>query len=490
MEETNDLIKQRKEKLNALREEGINPYPYFFKKTHSTLQISEENKDLEKETRTKKHVAVAGRIMTLRIMGKASFAHIQDDSGQIQFYIREDDVGKEIYKIFKKVDLGDIVGIKGTIFKTKMGELSVYAEEFEILAKSLRPLPEKFHGLKDIEIKYRQRYLDLISNKEVKDTFVKRTEIIKSLREFLDNKGFLEVETPVLQRVYGGANARPFKSFLHDLKMDVYMRVSDELYLKRLVTGGFEKVYEIGKDFRNESVDRTHNPEFTQMECYWTYVDYNDMMNLVEEMIESIAKKVLGTTKIEYQGHKINLKAPWKRITVKDAIKKYANINVDEYNNEEMKELLRSYNIEYEGDYSRGLAITLLFEELVEDKLVDPVFVIDYPKEASPLCKIHRKHDDLIEKFEPYIAGMELGNGYTELNDPEIQKELLEEQAKELRAGSEDAHPMDEDFVKSVEFGMPPMGGFGLGVDRLIMILTDSVSIRDVILFPFMKEIE
>jgi lysyl-tRNA synthetase class 2 len=423
-------------------------------------------------------------------MGKASFGNIQDQSGQIQFYIREDDVGKNLYHIFKKLDLGDIIGVKGTIFRTKMGEISVYAEEFELLAKSVRPLPEKFHGLKDVEIRYRQRYLDLISNPEVKEIFVKRTEIIKAMREFLDSKGFLEVETPILQKIYGGANARPFKSFLHDLKMDIYMRISDELYLKRLVTGGFEKVYEIGKDFRNESIDRTHNPEFTVMECYWAYVDYNDMMKLTEEMIEFIAKKVLGKTKIEYQGNKIDLKAPWKRMTMKDSIKKFAEIDLDEYNDEELMDLLRNYNIGYEGDFSRGIATQLIFEELVETKLIQPIFITDHPRESTPLCKLHRKHKDLIERFEPFICGMELGNSYTELNDPELQKELLEKQARELVKGTEEAHPMDEDFIKSVEFGMPPMGGLGIGVDRLIMILTDSASIRDVIFFPFMKDVE
>ncbi|MDD5331896.1 MAG: lysine--tRNA ligase [Candidatus Nanoarchaeia archaeon] len=489
MEESHELIKQRKEKLRQIREEGINPYPYSFEKTDNAKDILEEHKKLGKEEKTNKKVSVAGRVMTLRLMGKACFGNIQDESGQIQFYVREDDVGKEVYRIFKKIDLGDIIGLKGTIFRTKMGEISIYTHNFELLSKGLRPLPEKFHGLKDMEIRYRQRYLDLISNPEVKEVFVKRSKIIKAMREFLDEKGFLEVETPVLQKMYGGANARPFKSFLHELKMDIYMRISNELYLKKLVTGGFEKVYEFAKDFRNESIDRTHNPEFTQMECYWAYVDYNAMMKLTEDMVEFIAKKVLGTTKIEYQGTKIDLKAPWKRMTVKEAIKKYAEIDIDEYDDEGLQDLLKGYNIEY-GEFSRGLAIGLLFEELCEAKIVQPTFIMDHPKETTPLCKIHRKDKNLIERFEPYIFGMEIGNAYSELNDPEVQRKLLEEQARNLMKGSEEAHPMDEDFITSMEFGMPPMGGLGIGIDRLVMILTNSSSIRDVILFPFMKDIE
>ncbi len=488
MQPEQELINERLKKLEDIKKLGINPYPYTFEKTHDTIAILDRFKKLKKEEKTKNKVSVAGRIVSLRRMGKASFAHLQDASGKIQFYIKEDDIGSTQYELFKKFDIGDIVGIHGTVFRTKMGEITIHCTQMTLLTKSIRPLPEKWHGLKDVEARYRNRHLDLISNPETKIIFIKRAQIVSSMRAFLDTKGFLEVETPVLQKIYGGANARPFKSFLHDLKMDVYLRISDELYLKRLIVGGFEKVYEISKDFRNESIDRTHNPEFTLMEAYAAYWDYEDVMKLTEQMVAFIAKQVNGTTKCVFKGKTINLQPPWQRLSMIDAIKKYAKINVTKLSDAEIQATLRNYNIEYEGDYTRGIAIQLLFEELCEDKLVGPVFIIDHPKETTMLCKTKRGNPQLIERFEPYVAGMEIGNAYSELNDPLLQRQLLEEQARQLRAGSEEAHPMDEEFVQTLEVGMPPTGGVGISVDRITMILTGQESIRDVVFFPFMKD--
>ncbi len=481
-----ELMHQRLKKLEELRTKKINPYPYSFDQADHANDLLETYKAIKHEEKAKKTHKLAGRLMTIRKMGKASFANLHDQSGKIQLYLREDEIGEESYEIFQKSDLGDIVGVHGIVFRTKLGEISIWVKKFELLAKNIRPLPEKWHGLKDVEARYRARYLDLISNPEVKNIFIARSNVIKAMREFLDNKGFLEVETPVLQPVYGGAFARPFKSFLHDLKMDVYMRISDEIYLKKLIIGGFEKVYEIGKDFRNESVDRTHNPEFTMMECYWAYVDYNMMMELMEDMVIFIVKKIHGSTKVQYQGKTLDFKKPWPQLTMKDALKKHAKIDVDKLDDKELQTLLRNYNIEFEGDYNRGIAIEIVFGELVESKLDGPIFIIDHPKESIPLCKGKRGHLDLIERFEVFIHGMECANAYSELNDPVLQKKLLFEQAKQ-REKTGEAHPVDEEFIRAMEYGMPPTGGLGVGVDRLIMLLTDSPSIRDVILFPFMK---
>lgn len=487
MEPEHHLIQERIRKLNELKELGVEPYPYSYEVTHKASDIREKYDKLKEEEKTKDKVKVAGRIMQLRKMGKASFAHLQDSSGKIQFYIRQDDVGEDQYKVLKKCDIGDIVGVEGVIFKTKTGEVSIYVEKFDMLCKTLRPLPEKFHGLQDTEIRYRQRYLDLIMNSDVKDVFIKRTRIIKAVKEFMDSKGFLEVETPVLQTVYGGAEARPFVTHINAWNMSMYLGVSPELFLKRLIVGGYDKVYTVCKNFRNEGVDKTHNPEFTMLEFYQAYVDYTEVMKLTEEMFDFVAKKVNGTTKIKVDGVELDLKAPWPRLSVKEALKKYADIDVDKLDDAELKAKLLGYNVEYEGDFTRGLAITLLFEELVEDKLTQPVFIIDFPKEASPLCKKKRGDDELIEKVEPYINGWELGNGYSELNDPILQKELLSAQAEELRAGFEEKHPMDEDFINSIEVGLPPTGGMGIGIDRMIILLTEQSSLRDVLLFPTMK---
>lgn len=486
MQPEEELIKQRLKKLEEIRKKGINPYPYRFEHKNHAKDILEKYSKLKKEEKTKDKVSIAGRIALLRNMGKASFVHIQDQTGRIQFYIREDSVGKEQYELFNLLDLGDIVGVQGTIFRTKLGEISVWCDKIELLSKAVRPLPEKWHGLKDVEARYRKRYLDLISNPEIKEIFIKRSKMINSMREFLDNNGFLEVDTPILQTVYGGANARPFKTFLHELKMDVYMRISDELYLKRLVIGGFERVYEIGRDFRNESIDRTHNPEFTMMECYAAYWDYNDMMNFTEDLVIHMAKNILGKTEFEYQGNKINLKKPWKRITLCDALKEYAKIDINKYSDKEIQDLIRDKNIKYEGSYSRGLAIDAIFKGLVENKLIQPIFILDHPKETTPLCKPKRGNDILVERFEPFIFGMEIGNAYSELNDPILQKQFFEMQKKLFQ--KDEAHPLDIDFIEAMEYGMPPMGGLGIGIDRLVMLFLNQSSIRDVILFPFMKK--
>lgn len=487
MQPEDQLIQQRKQKLKNLREKGIDPYPYSFPRKDFAKDILEKNKKTKKGETTKNKVIVAGRIVSLRTMGKASFAHIQDQTGKIQIYVKEDVVGKDSYSLFTKLDLGDFIGARGDVFRTKRGEISVWAKKLELLAKSLRPLPEKWHGLKDVEARFRQRYLDLVSNQEVKDVFILRSKIISAVREFLDSRGFIEVEVPVLQPVYGGANAKPFKTHINAYNLDLFLSVSPELYLKRLIVGGLERVYTICKNFRNEGVDKTHNPEFTMMECYEAYSDYNDMMKLTEDLVNYAAKKVLGVNKIVYQGRKIDLKKPWKRLSMFDALKKYAKMNVHNLDDRELRDLLLNYNIEYKGDFSRGLAIELLFEHLVEDKLVQPTFITDHPKETTPLCKLKRGNHNLIERFEPYINGWEVGNGYSELNDPILQKKLLEEQAKKLRAGFEEAQPMDQDFIKAIEHGMPPCGGLGIGIDRIVMLLTNASSIREVILFPIMK---
>ncbi len=488
MTSEDQLIKQRLEKLKELMDKGIKPYEVYKYKTNSCAkEVFEKNKDLKKEDKSKELVRLAGRVMNLRFMGKASFGHIQDNSGKIQFYVREDDIGEKNYNLFKKLDLGDFIGVEGNVFRTKMGEISIWVKKLEILCKALRPLPEKWHGLKDVEIRYRQRYVDLIVNPNVKEVFEKRSKIIKAMREFLDSKGYLEVEIPTLQQVYGGANARPFTTHLNALNIDLYMSISPELYLKRLIVGGFDKVFTICKNFRNEGVDKTHNPEFTMMECYSAYEDYEDMMKLTEEMVSYIAKKVNGSTKVKYQGREIDFKKPWMRMTIKEAIKKYVKIDVNKLSDKELKEVLINYNIEYEGDFSRGLAIELIFEELVEDKLIQPIFITDYPKESTPLCKLKRGNNELIERFEPFVNGWEIGNAYSELNDPILQKKLLREQEEKGRGGDEEAQPYDDDFVRALEYGMPPTGGLGIGIDRLVMLLTDSATIRDVILFPIMK---
>ncbi|MBW2990217.1 lysine--tRNA ligase, partial [Candidatus Woesearchaeota archaeon] len=435
-------------------------------------------------------VKVAGRLMTIRVMGKASFAHLMDESGQIQLYFKQDELGKDAYKLFKKLDIGDIIGVEGSVFKTKKGEVTVNVKKFELLTKSLRPLPEKFHGLKDTELRYRQRYVDLIVNPEVKKNFITRSKVIQAIREFLHKEGFIEVETPVLQPVYGGAAAKPFITQHHALKMPLYLRISDEMYLKRLIVGGFEKVFEFCTDFRNEGIDTSHNPEFTQMETMAAYDDYNDSMARTERMLEFVAKKVLGTTEIEFDGKKISLKAPFKRLKMVDAVKKATGVdfsNLKDFDLEKAREIARKHKVDIDDDMNVSYILAELCSELAETKITQPTFITDYPREVSPLAKPVKDNPDFTERFELLIAGMELGNMYSELNDPAELRKNWEEQEEKLKKGDEEAHRTDEDFIKAMEYGMPPTSGIGIGIDRLVMLLTNQTSIREVIFFPTLR---
>lgn len=484
--EINEQMQIRINKMKELEEKGIDPFGHRFERTHTSQQIIDNFESLEGTEAT-----VAGRVMAIRGHGKASFVVLADNEGQIQIYIRMDEVGEEQYDIFHLWDIGDIVGVKGEIFRTHRGEISIKAKELTFLTKGLRPLPEKFHGLKDVELRYRQRYVDLIVNPDVKQTFIARSKIIRAIRNWLDNQGFLEVETPVLHNIAGGAAARPFITHHNTLDMDLYMRIALELHLKRLIVGGLEKVYEIGRVFRNEGISIKHNPEFTMLELYQAYSDYNGMMELTENMISDVARQVLGSDTITYQSEEICLRAPWRRITMFDAIKEYAGYDFNEITTDEAaRAAAKEAGLEVEKDADRGNIINLFFEEKVEDKLIQPTFVIDYPIEISPLVK--RKHDDprLVYRFEGYIFGRELCNAYSELNDPIDQRERFVKQM-ELRAkGDEEANETDEDFLRALEYGMPPTGGLGIGIDRLVMFLTDAASIRDVILFPTLRSKE
>ena len=485
LEDINKLVEVRIEKLRKLQEEGKNPYEITkYTRTHTSSDIRENFDELEEKT-----VSIAGRIMAKRIMGKASFCHIQDSTGKIQSYVSTNDLGEEAYKAFKSYDIGDIIGITGFVFKTKTGEISIHAKEVILLSKSLRPLPEKFHGLKDTDLRYRQRYTDLIVNPEVKDTFVKRSKIIKELRRVLDDKGYIEVETPILNTIVTGDAARPFVTHHNTLDLDMYLRIAPELYLKRLIVGGFDKVYEIGRLFRNEGMDIKHNPEFTNIELYSAYDDYNDMMNIAEEIISTIAKNVLGTTKINYQGQDIDLTPGWRRVPMIEAIKEVTGVDFNTIKtDEEALALAKEREIEMEpSKQTRGHVINAFFEEYVEETLIQPTFVIDYPVEISPLAKRKPECPSLTERFELFIGGREYGNAYSELNDPIDQYERFKKQVEAKQKGDEEAGGMDEDFVNALEIGLPPTGGLGIGLDRLIMLLTDSASIRDILLFPTMK---
>ena len=485
MDEENELISQRIQKLNTLRQSGVNPYPYSFDQKNHAKDILEKFKKIKREEHTKEKVKIAGRIISLRIMGKASFANVLDQSGKIQIYVKEESLGKDRYKLFSKFDLGDIIGVEGTVFRTKTGEISIWAKKVELLSKSIRPLPAKWHGLKDVEVRYRKRHLDLISNLEVREIFLKRTQIIKLVREFLDGRNFLEVETPLLQPIYGGAAAKPFKTYVNHLKMDAYLSISPELYLKRLTVGGFEKVYTICKNFRNEGIDSSHNPEFTMMECYWAYVDYNEMMKLTEDLVSYIAKKVNGTTKIKFQEETIDLKKPWKRMTMREALKKYGDIDVEKMSDSELRNKINELKLK-DVKQERGFMIQAIFEELVEDKLVQPTFITEYPASVCPLTKEHRKNSFWVERFETFVCGVELANAYSELNDPLEQEKRFKEQLKQ-KQGNEDQHLMvhkiDHDFLEALSIGMPPLGGVGIGIDRLVMLLTGQDSIKEVIFF-------
>ncbi len=485
MEDVNHLVQIRKEKLNKLKEEGKNPFNITkFNRTHTSKQIVDHYEELEG-----KDVTIAGRIMAKRIMGKASFCHIQDSEGKIQSYVSINELGVESYKQFKEDDIGDIIGITGFVFKTKTGEISIHAKEVTLLSKSLRPLPEKFHGLKDTDLRYRQRYLDLIVNPEVKDTFLKRTKILQEVKNILNEKGYLEVETPILNVIAGGANARPFITHHNTLDIDMYLRIANELFLKRLIVGGFDKVYEMGKMFRNEGMDIKHNPEFTNIELYAAYQDYHDMMNITEEIITRVAKNVLGTTTITYQGQEIDLTPSWKRISMIEAIKEQTGIDFNTIEtDEEALEIAKKINVEIDSlKITRGEIINQVFEAKVEDTLVQPTFIYDYPVEVSPLTKRKPSDPRLTERFELFIGGREYANAYSELNDPIDQYERFKKQVEAREKGDEEANMMDDDFINALEYGMPPTGGLGIGIDRLVMLLTDSASIRDVLLFPTMK---
>ncbi len=486
------IIRFRREKLDLMREAGINPYPYNFNPTHHSAEVKANYAQLEG-----KDVTVAGRIMSLRVMGKASFVHIQDQAGRIQSYVRRDDVGEEIYAVFKKMDIGDILGISGYVFTTQMGEISIHAKEVTVLAKSIRPLPvvkekegETFDAFQDKEQRYRQRHLDLIVNPEVRDVFVKRAQIIRALRRFLDDQGYLEAETPVLQPLYGGAFARPFETHHNALDQRLYLRIADELYLKRLIIGGFEKVYEISKDFRNEGMDRNHNPEFTMLEFYQAYVDYEYMMDFVEAMIRSTAE-VVGVTQVEWNGADIDLTKPFARKPILTLLKEATGQDLGAASVDELKAVCKEFDLEIPGVANYGNLLDELMKDLVEPNLLQPTFVIDYPKAISPLAKTHRGGDpDLVERFELFIGGAEFANAFSELNDPVDQRVRFEAQARLRAAGDEEAQSLDENFLEAVDCGMPPTGGVGLGVDRLVMLLTGQRSIRDVIFFPAMRTLE
>jgi lysyl-tRNA synthetase, class II len=489
-EELNDQLKVRREKLHTLREKGLDPFGKRFERTHQTEEILASYNDLEKEELEEKEVSVtiAGRIMTKRGKGKAGFAHIQDLSGQIQIYVRKDAIGDEAYEIFNTADLGDIVGVTGVVFKTKVGELSIKVKSFELLTKSLRPLPDKFHGLKDIEQRYRQRYVDLIMSPESKKTFITRSKIIQAMRRYLDDQGYLEVETPTMHSIPGGASARPFITHHNALDMPLYMRIAIELHLKRLIVGGLEKVYEIGRVFRNEGVSTRHNPEFTMIELYEAYADYQDIMSLTENVIAHIAKEVLGTTTVQYGDYEVNLEPKWTRLHMVDAIKEYTGADFwKEMSLEEARSLAKEHNVEIGEHMQYGHIVNEFFEQKVEEKLIQPTFIYGHPVEISPLAKKNDQDPRFTDRFELFIVAREHANAFTELNDPIDQKERFEAQLKEREQGNDEAHMMDEDFIEALEYGMPPTGGLGIGIDRLVMLLTNSPSIRDVLLFPQMR---
>ena len=484
-QDVNHLMQIRREKLEELTRNNKNPFEITkFNRTHTSKDVKTNYEALEG-----KDVTVAGRIMSKRIMGKASFCHVQDSEGKIQSYVSINDLGEESYQDFKEFDIGDIIGITGFVFKTRTEEISVHAKKAILLSKSLKPLPEKFHGLKDTDLRYRQRYVDLIVNPEVKETFIKRSQIISEIRRILNEKGYLEVETPILNTISGGATARPFITHHNTLDIDMYLRIATELNLKRLIVGGYDKVYEIGRIFRNEGMDIRHNPEFTSIELYSAFEDYNDMMDITEEIFRRCAEKVCGTTKITYQGTEVDLGTKWKRITMIDSIKEACGVDFNTINtDEEAIALAKEKNIEIpSGKETRGNIISLFFDEYVEKTLVQPTFVYDYPIEISPLAKKKKEDPRLTQRFEAFICGREYGNAFSELNDPIDQYERFKDEIAAREKGDDEAGMMDEDFINALEIGLPPTGGLGIGIDRLIMLLTDSASIRDVLLFPTMK---
>ena len=510
--EMNDQVEARLEKLGKLKEMGINPYPYGFAATHDsaglladkdTLLLPEPDPSapvpaVDAPVAVAPQIAFAGRIVRYNLKGKLAFIHLKDDMGRQQVMFGRDAVGEPAFELVKLLDIGDWVGVKGHMFITRTGEYTVHAKIVELLAKAVRPLPipkEKIeNGVKvifdeftNVEMRYRQRYVDLTLNDGVRAVFKKRSRIIQSIREYLLGKDYLEVETPILQAIYGGASARPFLTHHNALDIPLFLRVSNELYLKRCITGGFPRVFEFAKDFRNEGIDRTHNPEFTLLEFYQAFADYNDMMKHFENVYAAACTAANGSPRFTYQGKEFDLTPPWPRMTVKEALKKFGSLDVDAMSDDALKAAMAESHAELKGGYSRGLAIKALFEARCESKLDGPIFIIDHPKESTPLCKAHRSDPDLVEQFEPYINGWEVGNAYSELNDPLLQRKLLEDQVERGRGGEDETHPLDEDFLRALEYGMPPTGGVGIGIDRMVMLLTDSLTIKDVLLFPLMK---
>ncbi|WP_425059763.1 Lysine--tRNA ligase [Sporomusa carbonis] len=485
-EELNELMKVRREKMDKIAAQGIEPFGRKYDFTHHAQDIIDSFTELEGQ-----NVRIAGRIMAVRGHGKASFAHIADMTGKIQIYFRQDVMGEAAYERFHLLDIGDIVGVEGVVFRTQKGEISVKANGFEFLAKSLRPLPEKWHGLKDVETRYRQRYLDLIVHPDVRNDFIMRSKIIKTMRQLLDNRGFLEVETPMMHPIAGGAAARPFITHHNALDMKLYMRIAPELYLKRLIVGGFEKVYEIGRVFRNEGISIKHNPEFTIVELYQAFADYEVIMRLTEEVVAGVAQAVLGTTKITYQGQEIDLTPPWNRLTMPEAIKKFAGVDFNEVKTvAEARAIADKLGVKYEQKHGIGGILNNVFEEVAEHHLIQPTFIIGHPTEISPLAKRNKDNPEITDRFEAFIFGREIANGFSELNDPIDQHGRFSEQLAQRMAGDDEAHMMDEDYITALEYGLPPTGGLGIGIDRLVMLLTDSYSIRDVILFPHMRHRE
>lgn len=488
--ELNDLLRVRREKLDTLKDNNIDPFGHRFDRSHTATQMFEEFDSLSKEelAEQEKTVSLAGRIMTKRGKGKAGFAHMQDLTGQIQMYVRKDTVGEEQYELFDSMDIGDIIGVSGVAFKTKVGELSVKVSDLHLLSKSLRPLPDKFHGLKDVEQRYRQRYLDLIMSPESKETFISRSRIIQSMRRYLDDQGFLEVETPMMHSIPGGASARPFVTHHNALDMELYMRIAIELHLKRLIVGGLEKVYEVGRVFRNEGVSTRHNPEFTMLELYEAYADYKDVMSLTENLIAHIAKEVTGSSTITYGEHEINLEPEWKRLHMVDAVKEVTGVDFwKEMSDEDARALAKEHGVEVKETMEFGHVVNEFFEQKVEDTLIQPTFVYGHPVAISPLAKKNPEDPRFTDRFELFIVAREHANAFTELNDPIDQRERFEAQLVEREQGNDEAHMMDHDFIEALEYGLPPTGGLGIGIDRLVMLLTNSPSIRDVLLFPQMR---
>ncbi|OGC04267.1 lysine--tRNA ligase [candidate division WOR-1 bacterium RIFOXYA12_FULL_43_27] len=485
-EEINDLIKGRLQKLDEFKAAGVNPYPYTYNITTNSKEIKDKYEKLEGHDESPEEVSIAGRLMTKRGHGKTCFAHLQDGIGKIQIYAKQEALA-DSYELFQKLDTGDFIGVKGKVFRTKTGELTIRVVEWQLLAKSVHPLPEKWHGLQDKELRYRHRYVDLMVNQEVKDLFVKRSKIVSQIRKFLEERGFMEVETPLLHVLQGGAAATPFKTYHDALSMPLFLRIAPELYLKRLLVGGFEKVFELGRVFRNEGMSYKHNPEYTMLEVYQAYVDYNHIMEMTEELVTFVLKETLGTLEVEYKGHKLNFKRPWKRITLIDALREHGGVDLTGKNEGEIREIAKKKGIEGANELGFGKLINVLYDKFVEADFIQPTFVIDHPLETTPLAKKKRDDENKVERFELIVAGMEIANAFSELNDPIDQRGRLEKQSNLKAAGDKEAESMDEDFLLALEYGMPPAGGLGIGIDRLVMIATGAESIRDVLLFPHMR---